>query len=146
MLLEDHVVSLVREFAESQGVNREGVINSYESLLDIGPTVIDALASIVSDEKSPYRIVAIDLLECFHSVLDSTLALPSLRSAMKEGDPWLRLCAAEAVWIIDGKSPKDIDPEALTVISESAHSELARVRGRARNTLQTLKEMRFLSG
>lgn len=168
MLLEDYVRSLVGQFAANQfGGDDDAFDAAYDSLLEIGPSVIGCLADIVVDPASPYRIAAIDLLECFHPILDSTPALPSLRPAMKEADPWLRLCSAEAIWVIDGESPRDIADDAFAVIrdlagfesasvsgdrvpsgldcesssssSEPPNSELARVRRRARNTLRTVQ-------
>ena len=142
MATKSDVVSLVQQFAENQfGGNDEVFEAAYDSLLEIGQAVVCCLAEIVADAESPYQIAAIDLLECFHPVLDSSSSLPSLRLVMSEGDPWLRLCAAEAVWIIEGESPNDIALDALAVIREAVHSELCRVRERAKSTLRTLEEL-----
>ena len=133
MLLEDHVNSLVRQFAENQGgVDRDAVINSYESLIEIRQPVVDALAEIVGDVTSPYREAAATLIECFHPVLDSSGALPALRAAMKGDDPWLKLECAEAIWFIEGETK-----EVRGIVEELATSADTELRRKSRNVLET---------
>lgn len=138
------VAALAKQFGDNQsGGNNDVFEAAYDALLEIGPPVIGFLADILadSDSDSPYRVTAIDLLECFHGLIDSSAAISALRTAMGEDDPWLRLCAAEAIWIIEGDSPNEIAPDALEVIRESAESDLVQVRDRARRTMKTLKEL-----
>ena len=110
---------------------REGE-DAYDGLLHIGPSVVEPLAAIVADAASPFREAAVTLIECFHPVIVSSAALSSLRAAIREDDPWLRLWCAEAVWCIEGETG-----EVRGIVEELATFAEVELRRKAMNVLDT---------
>lgn len=134
--MNEHVASLVKQFAENQVGDSDALDEAYDGLLECGPSVIEHLAEIVGDRSSDSRVAAATLIECFHPILDSTTALPVLRRGMADSDPFVRLACAEAIWYIEKRSD-----DVRGLVEEFAVSTDSELRRKARNLLETFGDV-----